>query len=335
MILSRFTNGRYKGWVESSLQLPPRLLEDPATAAELQGAETLLDCRGRKIFRVTLELSDQSTPCFVYLFQNSSFSRCLRRSYAVHIFRMSELLRESGFDTLEVLAAFRPKWQFLNWSSCLVARELQSVQELPSTGRHVYQLHTWADFTSDVASAVAFNLADLHNLRFVHGDLKTRHVLTRRNGPGRPPQVLFVDLEKTKRLPNALARLHDLFAARDLIQLLASLPKELDGRTIQPNRDRFLAQYFRVRRLSPSRQRLISRLLGLYEPGGGLRQGETLFKSLIHGLAQRVSPRRKPSRRYEAPLPARSEPKRPRIWQVEPGVLSGKSDTKIKPGLEE
>lgn len=329
MLLSRFTNGRYKGWIAPALNLPACLLEEPSSAARLPGSETLLNCRGRKIYRVRLERSGQPAPCFIYLFQNSSLNRSFRRSYAVHILRMSELLREAGFDTLEVLAAFRPKWQFLNWTSFLVARELQSVQELPSTGRHVYQLHTWVDFSNDVATAVAANLAGLHNSRFVHGDLKTRHILARRNGGGSPPQILFVDLEKTKRMPGSLTRLHDFFAARDLIQLLASLPTELDGRTMVPNREHFLEQYFRARRLSQWRQHLIRRLLRLYEPGGALRQGETLLKSLTGALLAHTSHRSRNGRPHSA-MAADARPPRVKMWTVEPGVLGRKPDTKIE-----
>ncbi len=334
MGLSRFTKGKYKGWIEPSLDLPKHLLEDPSRAAVMPGSETLLDCRGRRIYRIVLERSGSPAPCFLYLFRNSSLNRSFRRSYAVHICRMSEMLREAGFDTLEVLAAFRPKWQMLNWSSCLVARELQSVQELPSTGRHVYQLHTWAEFNTDVAAAVAARLADLHNSRFVHGDLKTRHILTRRNGGGSPPQILFVDLEKTKRIPATLARVHDFFAARDLVQLLASLPRELDGRTMVPIRHGFLEKYFLSRRLPASRQRLISRLLRLYEPGGGLRQGETVFRSLTAAMWKRVSHRDR-LEKLESPVATGDPRSRPKIWQVEPGVLAQKADTKIEPGLEE
>ncbi len=334
MVLSRFTNGKHKGWIEPSLRLPEGLLEDPASAADLDGAETLLDCRGRKIYRVLLERAGRRAPCFVYLFQNSSLNRSLRRSYAAHILRMSQLLHEAGFDTLEVLAAFRPKWQFLNWSSFLVAAEIESVQELPSTGRHVYQLHSWADFTRAIASAVATSLAELHERGFVHGDLKTRHILTRRNGGSSPPQVLFVDLEKTKRLPSGLSRLHDFFAARDLIQLLASLPTEMDGHTMEPKRDHFVDEYFRARRISPFRRRVISRLLRLYEPGGGLRQGETVFGCLTSSLLHRVAGR---DRRGEfEPLPRGTGPsRRDRIWDVRPGVVGGVSKSEAEGRLEE
>ncbi len=329
MVLSPFTNGKYKGWIAPSLNLPGGLLEDPSSAATLPGSETLLECRGRKIYRVLLENSGQPAPCFIYLFRNGSLNRSFRRSYAVHILRMSELLRQAGFDTLEVLAAFRPKWQFLNWTSFLVARELQSVQELPSTGRHVYQLHTWVDFSNDVAAAVAANLADLHNSRFVHGDLKTRHILARQNGAASPPQIVFVDLEKTKRIPGSLTRLHDFFAARDLVQLLASLPREVDGRTIVPNRDHFLEKYFQARRLSPRRQRFIRRLLRLYEPGGGLRQGETVLKSLTSALLARAFHRSR-NGRPDGSVAADARPPRTKVWTVEPGVLARKPDTKIE-----
>ncbi|MEJ2078706.1 MAG: lipopolysaccharide kinase InaA family protein [Acidobacteriota bacterium] len=329
MALSRIRNGRFRGWVAPSLNLPACLLEDPSSAGLMPGSETLLDCRGRKIYRVSLELSGRPVPCFIYLFQNDSVSRSLRRSYAGHILRMSELLREAGFDTLEVVAAFRPKWQFLNWASFLVARELQSVQELPSTGRHVYQLHTWVDFDNSVAAAVATNLANLHDSRFVHGDLKTRHILARRNGSGCPPQILFVDLEKTKRIPASLTRLHDFFAARDLIQLLSSLPRELHGRTIVPNRDHFLKQYFLARRLPPQRQRLIRQLLRLYEPGGGLHQGETILRSLTTALLA-FFPRRSQQSRLPTSAPAEAKPPRAGAWTVGPGVLGRKPDSKAE-----
>jgi hypothetical protein len=295
MKLEPFSNGKFTGWIKSGLSLPPSLLEEPRTAARLPGAETLLDCEGRKIVRVNLERSHRCQPCFVYTFMNSSLSRSFRPNYAFHILRMSEKLRRDGFSTMEVLAAFRPRWQFLNWNSFLIAGELESVLELPSRGNHVYRLHEWARFDASIARAVAQQLAEFHSRGYVHGDLKTRHILTRSNGvptDASHRQVLFVDLEKTKRIHRMLTPLHDLYAARDLIQLLASLPEELEGRNIQSARDLLIAEYFEHRHLPAPRRSIIRRVMGLYQPGGKLRQGKTVLQALCE--------RRRPALRIDA-----------------------------------
>jgi hypothetical protein len=283
MRLEPFSNGKFTGWIKSGLSLPSSLLEEPRSAARLPGAEILLDCEGRKIVRVELERLSRRQPCFVYTFKNSSLSRCFRKNYAFHILRMSERLRRDGFSTMEVLAALRPRWQFLNWDSFLIAGELESVLELPSRGNHIYQLHEWAPFDGPVALTVARRLAEFHSRGYVHGDLKTRHILTRCNGNSMDishREVLFVDLEKTKRVYGMLAPLHDLYVARDLIQLLASLPEELEGRNIRSARDLFIAEYFKHRRLPSPRRAVIRRVMSLYRPGGRLTQGKTVLQAL-------------------------------------------------------
>jgi len=281
MQLKRVSMGRYWGWIDGELEIPSALMEDPEKANQLAGAAVVLECQARRIVRLSMLRKGSPQSCFIYLFRNTSFGRSLRSCYSMHVMKMAEMLRQEGQATLEILAALRPRGQILNADSWMIAREIDSVRELPSVGRHVYQVHRWADFDSTVAGAVAERLAHFHQRGFVHGDLKTRHVLVRSNGLGNRPEIIFVDLEKTRRLPRGLGLVHDLFSARDLIQLLASLPVETAGRSLEMERKLLLDEYFRFRQLASYRERLMRRVLSWYGPGGRLRQGKTVLGALL------------------------------------------------------
>ncbi len=291
MRLTSFTNHRHVGWVSPRLEVPPELLETPESASRIPGTETILDCESRKILRVRLAVDGRPDSCFLYIFDNHSLARALRTAYALHILRMSYRLRRAGFETLQVLAAFRPRGQWLNWRSYLIAREIQPVLELPSGGRHRYPVHESVEFSPDLLAAVAWTLAEFHERGFVHGDLKTRHVLAHRNGnePGArfPWDIILVDLEKTRRLPPMLARIHDVLAARDLVQLCASLPEVHRNRPLAAVKRELIERYLEFRSLPAARARAIQAVVNLYRPGGTLRQGRTLLDSLVARLWSR------------------------------------------------
>jgi hypothetical protein len=195
-------------------------------------------------------------------------------------------MRHGGIQTLEVLAALKPRKQTLNWNSLLIASEIESVNELPSAGNHVFQVHESVDFDTSIASTLAGELSAFHNRKFVHGDLKSRHILAKSNlskafsGNGFE-RFHLVDLEKSRHYPLLPSPLLDVLAARDLVQLLASLPVNSNGRDLTPIWTQFLAEYCSGRNLSKFRIGIIQRILDLYSPGGFLRQGSTLLESVI------------------------------------------------------
>lgn len=290
MHLNSLRSVRQEGWISPLLTLPEALIEDPESAIGLPGAEVLLDCEARKIFRIHLQVGGVSQRCFLYIFGNRSLGRALRPNYAFHVWRMSARLRQAGFETLDVLAAFRPRRQYLNWRSFMIAREITPVLELPSSGRHRYPVHQAAELGSELLSAVAATLARFHDLGFIHGDLKTRHVLAHLNGasPGAtyPWEIVLVDLEKTRWLPGFLGRFHDLLAARDLIQLCASLP-DAAAPPGPSAKTELVDRYFELRGLTPHRRRRIQQVIQMYRPGGVFRQGRTLWRSLVDLLGRR------------------------------------------------
>jgi tRNA A-37 threonylcarbamoyl transferase component Bud32 len=170
----------------------------------------------------------------------------------------------------------------LNWKGILVAREIEDIKELSSEGYHMYRVHGQVAFSSEVRDSLARELAKLHDSGFMHGDLKTRHILTRENGDG-ILTIYFVDLEKTGYHPFLLGFLTDVLATRDLIQLFASLPAE-SGEDQKEIRTGFLDQYLTLRRLSQTRRRLINKMLRLYQTERGLDQGKTLLRVLLNKL---------------------------------------------------
>jgi hypothetical protein len=286
--LLSFSNPRHVGWVSPRLELPTELLYEPEAAFRLPETDVILDCDSRKILRVRLAVDGRQDPCFLYIFANHSLGRAIRSTYAFHILRMARSLRQAGFGTLQVLAAFRPRRQWLNWRSYLIAREIHPVLELPSGGRHRYPVHDSAELGLDLLTAVAYTLAEFHNQGFIHGDLKTRHVLAHRNGnePGSrfPWDIILVDLEKTRRLPRLLGRIHDIYAARDLVQLCASLPETHRDWSLTSLKRELVARYLEFRSLPASRARNIRAIIDLYRPGGVLRQGRTLLDSAFSRL---------------------------------------------------
>jgi hypothetical protein len=203
-------------------------------------------------------------------------------------------MRREGFQTLDVLAALKPKDETLNWNSLLIASEIESVNELPSAGQHVFQVHRALEFDSGVASTLADELSEFHESRFIHGDLKTRHILaeiqdaTDVSGNG-TRRFHLVDLEKCQHHPFLPKAFLDVLAARDLVQLFASLPVDDNGQNLFPVKSQFLKAYFAARKLSKRRKQVIQRVLDLYSPGGTLRQGRTLLSSLVAQLRRGFS----------------------------------------------
>lgn len=277
MTFRRFVGKRFRGWVHSQFHPPSQLLDYPERAGELPGAQALLRCDGREIFRVWLEFAGETQPCFTHYFKNSSFSRSLRHNYAVHSWRLSQQLLKKGIGTLEVLAALRRRGEWLNWHSLVVAREIPSVYEMPSSGRHLFQVHPILDLDDRVASSLAQELADFHRQGFFHGDLKARHILVHVHRNPRL-QFYFVDLEKSHYWPRFPGFLRDILAARDLIQLFSSLGLPRDSP--QDLREIFLEEYIQAARLPVWRRRWLLRILDLYRGDRGFRQGQTLLAGL-------------------------------------------------------
>lgn len=286
-----FVRDKFCGWVTQDLTLPSRLTTEANSASSLEGAETLLDCKLRNIYRAPLRRGDQTLSCFFYFFRHNSIRQALGSGPPFHVLKMSEILREHGFESLEVLAALRPKRQILRWTSLLIASEISSVCELPSAGTHVYQIHKWIDFDQPIATELARELARFHDCSFFHGDLKSRHILTRTaslaDSPENTSRFVLVDLEKTKRLPHLPSPVRDILAARDLIQLLSSLPAGTELDEIKAARENLLNEYLMRRVISSKREKFIRRILEMYAPDGTLVQGKTVLGGLTSHLRRK------------------------------------------------
>lgn len=274
----RYQGEHYSGWIHPHFEPPNQLLESPESVSRLPGAQHLLGSRARQIFRLPLRVNGESQSCLTYHYNNSSLGRSLRPSYAFRILRISRKLRQRGIDTFEVLAALKKRGEVLNRHSFIIAREIPSVYGIASTGRHVCPIHPVIDLSPQLASSLAGCLAALHSLGFFHGDLKTRHILLQ---PNQNPhhRFYFVDLEKCHHFSYLPKRFRDLLAARDLVQLFASLPAEA-GKL----KDQFLQEYLKALELPSHRQNWFRQVLDFYGPNGGLRQGETLLRSLFRTL---------------------------------------------------
>lgn len=280
-MLKPFKTPEYRGWFDPELDWTPSLPESKEFQAMVsKKGELLLHCRGRDIFRITFNLSGKPCRCFLYVFRNSSISRAFRTSPAHRIRIASKLIREAGFPSIEVLAALRPKKEWLSWHSLLVTREIPDVKELAAAGNHVYQVHESLPFTDGISRLTARELARFHDAGLFHGDLKSRHILVSSHPYRGQDQIFFVDLEKTGKKSLLPGFLKDLLASRDLIQLLSSLPQAAENPgTISG--ERFIDQYFASRNLRSSREARIRRALDLYRNSGTFRQGETILQAVL------------------------------------------------------
>lgn len=288
-----FVGDEFCGWILQGLTLPAGLSTEASCTPLLENAEMLLDCRLRNICRADLRRGEETIRCFFYFFRHNSLLEAVGTGPPFHILTMSRTLQKQGFESLEVLAALKPRGRLLKWTSLLIARELEAVSELPSTGNHVFQIHGWVDFDSGVAADLARELARFHDSAFFHGDLKSRHVLARRSQGDSSPEsgwrFVLVDLEKTRHLPHLPFPASDILAARDLIQLMASLPAGSEQREVGSVREHLVEQYLGQRNISRGRAALIRRILEMYGPGGPLVQGKTVFGGLASQL-KRKSP---------------------------------------------
>lgn len=248
----------------------------------------MLHCRGRDIYRVTLEFEGRPVNCFLYFFRNSSLSRAFRSSPALSIMKISEQIRNGGFPSIEVLAAIRPGREYLNWNSLLVAKEIMQVRELPAMGNHVYKVHDQIDFSPAVADRTAEEVARFHDAGFYHGDLKSRHVLVSGTQDS-PARITFVDLEKTTRSRFGPFIYRDLLAARDLVQFLSSIPDAKKAGSGNNSKPEFLSVYLSLRNLGSLRTRLIRKIVELYLDGRTLRQGETVLQAVIRRVKRHHS----------------------------------------------
>ncbi len=273
---TKYSGHAYEGYLRADFAPPELILNHPEQIGQLERAEHLLDCVGRQIHRVPMRVGNDIQSCFAYYFTNRSITRAFRRCYALRTLRHAELLREMGFPTLEVVAALKKKNEVLNWTSILVALEIQSVFEIPSRGDHVFQIHDFLEVSTDWPVALGRHIARFHNVGFVHGDLKTRHILADLSPGGF--RFHLVDLEKCRFLPRCPAAIRTILVARDLIQLLASLREPRAGGT--EIGDLIFDSYLRDLQYGAVFARRVQKLVHLYRGETGFKQGKTVVENL-------------------------------------------------------
>lgn len=289
-MLKRIRTREYQGWVQAGLDWTPSDPEgDEFQRMVAEKGELLLHCRGRDIYRINFILDGSPCSCFLYVFRNSSLSRAFKASPARRILKISRKIRELGFPSLEVLAALRPKKEMLNWNSLLIAKEIGHVKELPACGNHVYKVHESTEFSELVAELTARELARFHDSGLFHGDLKSRHVLVSVNRKKENPSIVFVDLEKTRHSPLLPSFIQDWLAARDLVQLLSSLPEEPEESGRCDHKSTFISSYLSKRNLPPGRALRIRKTVSLYLDSGSLHQGETVLRGVLRSLKSRFA----------------------------------------------
>lgn len=275
----RFTGKLCRGWVHITFDPAPEFLDHPEDVADWPGAEKIVDRVSRQIYRLRLKVGGKEMSCYSYYLADTSFPRIFRSTYAFRVLKQSRRLLENGIGTFQVLASVKKKRVILNRRSFVLVREIPQVTEIASRSNHSSEIHEHTDLTAELASSLGAAIANLHNKGFVHGDLKTRHVLLRKSDL---PEIFFVDLEKCWSI-RALPKLfQDVVCSRDLIQFFTSMPE----RSFYRNhvRQEVLTAYWKSRNLSHSRKQRIIGYLRMYGPDGGFRQGKTLLENVLESF---------------------------------------------------
>lgn len=283
--LRRHSCQQYYGWIHQDLLPLPDFLKNPQVLDSNPEADNLLDTQNRQIYRLQISSNGKNARVFVHLDRSDSLFGGFHRSYADRIRQISQKLDQSKIGTIAVLAALQTRRRNRNWTSIVVAREIPTVRQLPASERHFLDIHPQQDFTVEIAAALGAELANLHSQDFFHGDLKSRHVLYRFDNK----DFCFVDLEKCGQHKLWPGFLKDLMAARDMIQLLNSLPQDQEQEQFN---DLVLTTYLDQRRISARRKRRINSWIKLYGQQGGFRQGRTFLEN-ISSLIRR-SPEKSP-----------------------------------------
>ena len=278
----RYSGKHCRGWVHRDLNPHPEFLDHPEEVAAWPGAEKVIDRVSRQIYRMRLLVGGEEIPAYSYYLADTSFPRLLRSTYAFRVLRQSHRLLASGIGTFQVLASVKRKGVILNRKSFVLVREIPCVTEIASHTDHSSDIHDHTELTSDLAAALGKAVAHLHNQSFVHGDLKTRHVLL---GEESPPEIFFVDLEKCWSIRSLPQRVQDILCARDLIQLFTSMPDNDFYRTRVPSQ--VLDSYWRSRKLTDKRSERILGYLQMYGPSGRFRQGKTLLENVLSGFGSK------------------------------------------------
>ena len=278
----RYSGKRCRGWVHRDLNPHPEFLDRPETVAAWPGAEKVIDRVSRQIYRMRLLMGGEEISAYSYYLADTSFPRVLRSTYAFRVLRQSHRLLANGIGTFQVLASVKKRRVVLNRKSFVLVREIPSVTEIASRTDHSSDIHDHTELTADLSAALGKAVAHLHNQSFVHGDLKTRHVLL---GEDSPPEIFFVDLEKCWSIRPFPSLVQDVLCARDLIQLFTSMPDNEFYRTRVPHQ--VLDSYWRSRELDGKRSERILSYLQMYGPEGRFRQGKTLLENVLSGFNSR------------------------------------------------
>jgi len=281
-ILRRYNGKGFCGRVHPLLDLEHEALDDPHEFIRHRQAELILDCENRKIIRSDILLGGVRVPALLHFDENRSFSRIFRSSYASRTLSIASRLAENAIPTVDVLAALNRKG-FPVEASLLITREMQNVRQLPATGRHQLEIHPPLELTDSLALQLGCCVAELHSRRLFHGDLKSRHILVEQT---EPPRFIFVDLEKSAFWPLAPSSVRDVLAARDLVQLLSSIPERRNPKTAT-HRDILLESYLTKRKLPATRRRRLASWVDLYMGNDGFEQGKTLLENLLSRFTRR------------------------------------------------
>jgi hypothetical protein len=272
------------------------LLEDPEQAQKIPGARCVLNGELRTIWEVPTK---SDTAYFVHLFRDQ------RRRVVPRILKTQRRMQALGVPTIEIVALGH-ETSGVRSREFFIARKIGNSVSLPAGLGHSYEIVPEAREVSErLVESLAQFISDLHRKRFIHGDLKSRHILIQnpphgredgdKNADGRSAtpsrhsrfsdsrtedlKFYLVDLEKARSFRFLPETLVDLLRVRDLIQLSASCSQLITNK----QKARFLRNYLRRLAVPSARRRIFYYVVRLYSEHD-FRQGRTLLENVFAAL---------------------------------------------------
>ena len=194
MELARYRSARYVGYIDPRFDCDDLrlLIESQGEIEEFEGAERVPARPGRVVNRI--EISCPRGPVLVYthLLMNRRLREVAKTPQALTVMRTGRRMLACGLPTSRVLAAVRPRWLPLNWTSFAVTLAIADAVPLATLEEDEFRGRIGGFKKLQLIRQLANQTAWLHAHGFYHKDLVAQNILVadRRS----TPVVWFVGL---------------------------------------------------------------------------------------------------------------------------------------------
>lgn len=247
MQLIRYKSARYVGFVDPRFDCEDLrlLIEHQGEVGEFEGAERVPTRPGREVYRI--EISSARGPCLVYthLLMNRRMRELFRPPQAYTVLKTGRRMLSCGLPTSRVLAAVRPRWMPLNWTSFAVTLAIPEAVPLSILEPDEFRGRIGGFAKLRLIRQIANQTAWMHAHGFFHKDLIAQNILVANRRS--TPVVWFVGLGRAGSAEWLPPYLRQWRWASDLLALMRSDVAAITDR----DRAVFLETYLRA--LGPRR----------------------------------------------------------------------------------